>query len=173
MQNSSTILYDTGRCPLWFRIPALVFGVFALFLAVQLAAYSLFGINLRFPMSDVDSGSHLLASLACLLIAALWIFVWFAQLRILFVASRQELIVSSRGYIRFHEHHVSLIGCREFQIRHVSGMRGKTKWKVSVVFADGRNEYLTEIPFTSDMESFAELLKATTKLPVIKYDSVA
>ena len=173
MQNSSTILYDTGRCPLWFRIPALVFGVFTLFLTVQLAAYGLFGINIRFPMSDVGSGSPLLASLACLLIAALWIFVWFAQLRIVFDATRQELVVSSKGYTRWHEHRVSLNGCREFQIRHVRGMRGKTKWKVSVVFADGRNEYLAEIPFTSDMESFADLLKATTKLPVIKYDFVA
>lgn len=166
MQNSSTILYDTGRIPLWFRIPALVFGVFVLFLAVQLATYGLFGINLRFPMSDVNSGSYLLATLACLLIAALWIYIWFAQLRILFDSTRQELIVASRGYTRWHETHVSLIGCREIQIRHVRGTRGSTSWKVGVMLADGSNKDLAQIMRTPDMEMFADLLKTTTNLPV-------
>ena len=107
------ILYDTGRFPLWFRIPALVFGVFSLLLAVEIAANGLFGINLRFPMPNAGSGSYLLGSLACLAIAAVWIFVWFAQIRILLDATRQELIVSSRGYTRLHERHITLIGSRK------------------------------------------------------------
>lgn len=161
-----TILYDTGRAPLWMRIPILIVGLFTFYLGTQLAAYGLFGVDMP-GMSDIH-GSPLLGSLACFPLAALFIYLWFAQLRVLFDATRYELIVSSRGYLRWHDRHISLTDGRKFHIQRVYQLRGKWNWKVSVEFADGRIERVIEI--TSGVESFAELLEGATKLAVIKHE---
>jgi len=161
-----TILYDTGRAPLWMRIPVLMVGLFTFYLGVQLAAYGLFGVDMP-GMSDFH-GSPLLGSLACFPLAALFIYIWFAQLRILFDATRYELIVSSRGYLRWHEHRISLTDGRKFHIQRNRLTRGKWNWQISLEFADGRIERVVEI--TSGVESFAELLERATKLPVMKHE---
>ena len=172
MQSSSAILYDSGRFPLLFRIPALVFGLFVLWLAVAIAAYGLCGVSSGFSLAGVH-GSLLFGSLSCFAIAAIWIFVWFAHLRISFDATRQELIVWRRGYLRWHEHHVALAGAREFHIRCVSVWMGGRTWPVSIIFTDGRTEQLIDIDFLSEAESLAELLRSTTKLPVTMRHDVA
>jgi hypothetical protein len=161
-----TILYDTGHASLWLRIPILTVGLFTFYLGVQLAAFGLFGVDMP-GMSDVH-GSPLLGSLACFPLAALFIYIWFAQLRILFDATRNELIVSSRGYLRWHEHRISLTDGRKFHIQRVYRLRGNWNWEISVEFADGRIEQVIEI--TSGMVPFAELLERATKLPVMKHE---
>jgi len=137
-----------------------------LWVAAAMAAYGLFGVSLGFSMSGAH-GSPLLGSLACFAIAAVWIFVWFAELRVLFDSSRQELIVSTRGYLRSHERRVALAGSREFHIRHVRSGFSKRIWAVSIDFADGRTEWLADIP--SGVEPLAEMLRAVTKLPVTQH----
>jgi hypothetical protein len=149
---------------------ALAIGLGALWLAVASAAYGLFGVSLGFPFSDVR-GWPLLGSLASFAIAAVWIFVWFAQLRILFDAARQELIVWTRGYFRSHERRISLAGCREVHMRHVHNGLASRTWRVSVEFLDGRSEHVTDI--RSGIEPLAESLEAATKLPVKRYEYAA
>jgi hypothetical protein len=145
-------------------------GVGFLWLAAAIAAYGLFGVSLGVPFGDAR-GSPLPGSLGCLVIGAIWIFVWFAHLRILFDSARQELIVWTRGYLRSHERRVSLAGCRQFHIRHVrTGLSGST-WQVSAEFTDGRSKWLVDTP--SGVESLAESLGAATKLPVTKHVDVS
>jgi hypothetical protein len=163
MTNSDVRLYDSGRLPLWLRVPMLAFGLFALWLAAAFASFGFFGVSLGIPMSDV-SGSPLLGSVVCFVIGALWVFCWFAQLQILFDDARQELVVRMRGYFRSHDRRVSLSGSREVLIRRVStGLAGRT-WRVTVEFTDGRSEHVTDIP--SRVESLAESVEAVTKLAV-------
>lgn len=150
---------------MWFRIPALVFGLFALWLAVGIAAYGLFGVSLGFSLAGVQ-GSLLFGSLGCLAIAAAWIFIWFAHLRISFDATRQELIVWRSGYLRWHEQHFALAGAREFHIRCASVWMGGLTWPVHIIFTDGRTEHLIDMDSLSKAEPLAELLRSTTKLPV-------
>ena len=102
MPKSNALLFESGRFPLWFRVPAFVFGLLALWFALAIASHGLFGVSLGLPMSGVR-GSHFFGSLGCFVIAAAWIFVWFAQLQILFDELRQELVVRTRGYFRSHE----------------------------------------------------------------------
>lgn len=166
-----TVLYDSGRFPLLFRLPALGFGIFALWLAVGIACYGLFGVEFGpFPMAG-SSGSTILGALACFIIAALWIFVWFAQMQILFDPTRQELIVRSRGYLRSHERRVNLTGASHIQVGCVSGGITGRKRQVRVEYSDGRREWLADIP--SGVDSFAELLRSATKLPVTKHGEPA
>jgi hypothetical protein len=170
LPTSDVLLFDSGRFPFWFRVPALVFGLLLAWLAAAIAAYSLFGVRLGIPMSDVR-GSPFLGSLACLAIAAIWIFIWFAQLQILFDSTRQELIVRTRGYFRSHDRRVSLVGSREIYMRR--GPRGfaSRTWNVSINFSDGRSEHVTSIP--SGIELLAESLEAATNLPIRRYDKPA
>lgn len=167
MSTSPAPLFDSGRFPLWFRVLALVFGLFALWLGLSIAAYGLFGVSLGIPMSDAR-GSPLLGSLACFVIAAVWVFVWFAQLQISLDVVRQELVVRTRGYFRSHDRRISLAGSREVYLRHVhSGLASRT-WKVTVEFSDGRSEHVTSI--SSGVDSLAESIEAATKLPVRRYE---
>ena len=168
MNTPRAKLFDSSRFPMWFRLPALAFGVLALWLGLSIAAYGLFGVSLGIPMSDAR-GSPLFGSLACLLIAAVWIFVWFAQLQILFDEPRQELVVRTRGYFRSHDRRIQLTGSREVHLRHVhSGLASRT-WRVTIEFFDGRSERVTDI-LPGSIERLAESLEAATKLPVKRYD---
>jgi len=135
--------------------------------AVALAIYKFSGYDVG--LHPAKGGSPLLASLACLVIAALFIYTWFAQRCVVFDTTSRELIIASRGYSQWHERRISLIGCREIYIRLSHGMRGKTKWPAYAKFADQHDQYLTEILNDSDVEPFAESLKASTGLPVIIY----
>ena len=163
--DSEVLLFDSGRFPWWFRIPAVGFGLLALWLALALAAHGLFGVSLGIAPSGGRSSS-LFISLACLVIAALWIFIWFAQLKILFDAERHELI--TRGYFRSGERRMALADAKEIQIRRIRSGLASTAWRVTVEFSDGRSEQVTVLP--SGIESVAAALAAATKLPVRRCD---
>jgi hypothetical protein len=157
------VLFDSGRFPLWFRIPALLFGLFALWFGASLAAYSLTGFQLGFP-GEPGSGSPLLGSLAALLIATLWIFVWFAQFRFLFDADRQELIRRTRGFLRWHEERVSTAGASDFQIDEVRSGMTIHKW-IILIKSQNRSERFAEI--AAGVEELGRAIAAATKLPVV------
>jgi hypothetical protein len=169
MQDTRTVLYDSGRFPLWFRIPALLFGVGVVWLAIALAAYEFFGVRLFVtPVRDVR-GLRLLGSLASLvIIGALWIFVWFAHLRLLFDAASHELVVWTRGYIRSHERRIPLADARRFHLFHSGGLAG-SGWILSVEFSDGRHQRVVSALPPGLLESFAESLAAATRIPVERH----
>ncbi len=165
------LLYDSGRFPLWFRILALVFGLGVLWLGVGLVVHELLGINLGMPFDDAK-GSPWFGALACFFIACMWIFTWFAQLRLLFDAARRELVVWTRGCVHPHERRISLADAKAIHIHRVrTGMTGRT-WRISLEHADGRNETVTDIP-PVDIEAVAETLAAATQLPVHKHETDA
>ena len=168
MQNLSAKLFDSGRFSLWFRIPALVVGVAALWIGIALGADSLFDVTLGLPLRGAR-GSPMLGSLACLGIGAVWIFIWFAQLRVFYDTPRQELIVWSRGYLGSHERRVSLAGSRELHIREVRSGLAASMWRVSVEFTDGRSEKLIDIP--AGVEPFAKALAEATNLRVTTHEN--
>ena len=153
-------LFDR-RFSIWFRAPALVFGIAILLLGLLVAADALFG--LRTPFGEVH-GSPLLASLACLMIAALWIFVWFGRLRISYETERQELVVSTKGYLRWHKRRVSVADASGFIVRNVRGAISSRRWEVWVEYKDGHSEWVADVPW--DIGTLVEALPGTTRLPV-------
>ena len=163
--SSRTTLFDSGRVPLWFRIPALAFGIFAVWLAAAISAHHLFGVNLGLDFKAAH-GSFLLGAIAALLIGVIWIYVWFLQLRVFFDAGPQEVTVTRRGYLRWHEQRISLAGCRRLQVRCVSGVFGARSWSLTVQFADGQDKLVVELYRLSDAEVLRERLAAAMGLPV-------
>jgi hypothetical protein len=132
-----------------------------LWLGIAIATNGLFGVRWI-----NGHGSPLLGSLACFLLAALFIFVWFGQLKILFDGARQELVVRTRGYTRIHERRISVTGGRQIHMRYVRTI-ASSWWEVSVEFSDGRTEYIARI--SSDIEPLAKSLEATVKLPIKRF----
>ncbi len=173
MQNalSDTTLYDSGRFPLWFRVPALIFGIGVLWLGAAITADRFLGLSLGMSFRGLH-GSALLASLGCLGVAAPWIYVWFVQSRVVFDAAHQELVAGSRGYFRWHERRISLIAAQAIHIHHVrgGGPFGGREWRVILEFANGRTEHLIDV--SRRVESFEKSLAATTNLPVTVHDRV-
>ena len=163
--SSRTTLFDSGRVPLWFRIPALAFGIFAVWLAAAISAHRLFGVNLGLDFKAVR-GSFLLGAIAALLIGAIWIYVWFLQLRVFFDAGPQEVTVARRGYLRWHEQRISLAGCRGLQVRCVLEWMGGRSWRLTAQFADGQDKLIVELDRLSDAVALRERLAAAMGLPV-------
>ncbi len=163
--SSRTTLFDSGRVPLWFRIPALAFGIFAVWLAAAISAHRLFGVNLGLDFKAAH-GSFLLGAIAALLIGAIWIYVWFLQLRVFFDAGPQEVTVARRGYLRWHEQRISLADCRGLQVRCVCGPFGQRCWSLTVQFADGQDKLIVDLHRLSDAVALRERLAAAMGLPV-------
>ena len=155
--SSRTTLFDSGRVPLWFRIPALAFGIFAVWLAAAISAHRLFGVNLGLDFKAAH-GSFLLGAIAALLIGAIWIYVWFLQLRVFFDAGPQEVTVARRGYLRWHEQRISLADCRGLQVRCVCGPFGQRCWSLTVQFADGQDKLIVDLHRLSDAVALRERL---------------
>lgn len=156
--SSVVVLYDSGRLPLWIRMPAVVGGFVCLYFGVAIAAEGYFGVTLERPESP------LLGSLVCFAIGALWTFTWFAQLWILFDPVQQDLIVRTRGYFRYHDHHISLTHCREIQVRQ----RNSSGWEVTAEFSEGRSKDVATI--LSGVEVLVASLETATKLPIRRYE---
>jgi hypothetical protein len=114
-----------------------------------------------------------LAAFGCLAIAAIWVFVWFAQVRVLFDAEQQELIEQRRGFFRIRERRVSLSGCRGFRVCRVRAGLASNTWSFTLEFTDGRNEWLIDINGSSRVDSFVDLLTTATKLPATKSEAAA
>src|SRR5208282_2897176 len=163
--SSRTTLFDSGRVPLWFRIPALAFGIFTVWLAAAISAQRLFGVNLGLDFKAAR-GSFLLGAIAALLIGAIWIHLWFRQLRVCFDAGPREVTVAMRGYLRWHEQRISLAGCRGLQVRCVLGVFGERSWSLTVQFADGQDKLIVELYRLSDAVALRERLATAMGLPV-------
>ena len=168
---ADTLLYDSGRFSLWFRVPALIFGVGVLWLGAAIAADRFLGLSLGMSFRNLH-GSPLLGSLGCLGVAAPWIYVWFVQSRVLFAATHQELVSCSRGYFRWHEQRISLTGARAIHIHPGGGGPfGGRSWRVTLEFANGRQEHLIDL--SRRVESIETSLAAATHLPVNVHDRAA
>jgi hypothetical protein len=161
MITSCVSLYD-ARLPLWMRVPFVLFGLAILWLGFALAAYKFLGVGLGFSFENSE-GYALLSSLACLAIAAIWLFAGFAHVRIAFDAARRELVVHSRFYFRWNERRISLVDCRELQLREFRGSKASRKWELSLTYADGRQEHV--IDMGAGQEAFAADFSAATGLP--------
>jgi|GEM_PF-3801542 len=166
MDRSNAILYESGRFPLWLRVPALVFAIFMLWLGAAIASADLFGVSLGLPKSD-EHGSPWLGALLAFAMSSIWMFVWFARIRVLFDPKSREFVLWNRGYFSIEEHRVSIEGCSEIKIRHAHGGFAGRRWRVMLEYPDGRSEWLVDLP--CKVNRFAESLGKVSDLKVTKH----
>ena len=163
-----TQIYDSGRFPMWFRIPALTFGMFALWLGVVCGMYFFFGIKLMFELPD-SREAYGLGVVICLAIAYVWIFAWFIRMQIFYDSSTQELVIIEPGLsMRPRKVRIALSDIRSFHL-HYEPTRGLTPsggWKLYVTSDAEQNKYLAQLRGVQP-ESFAKCLQEATNIVVL------
>ncbi len=170
--ESNSLLLDSGRYPLWFRIPAAAIGLSMWWFCFLLAADSYFGRHIG-PTVNRAQGSPLLAIIIIFGIGLAMLYVWVAQVRIYFDPIHNCLYEESHGFFRWRGRSLPITDAREFHIRFVTIYCGGV-WKLSMNCADGSSRRVTSLPrLSSDttwLRSFRDALQQKTGLQVILHE---
>jgi hypothetical protein len=159
------LIYDSGRGPLFLRVPIAVMGIFMLWPGLHQLSYYLFGDDLGIqPMGDFDSVVP--AFLALLGLELLFISVWFRRKRILFDVNRRELIVRSSTPFGERAHRISLSDATGVHKEYCHGMRGNAYWNIGIAYKDDGQCPLAR---AYDLEDdFTLKLSVQTQLPILE-----
>jgi hypothetical protein len=168
--DSNILLFDSRRFSLWFRIPALAVGFFMFWMAGRMAVGLLTNIPDASPGTSVVT---LIVVLFCVLMGAVWSFIWIAQKRILLDPSGGVLLIETRGYFSWRAERISLGDCQEFHVYRGRGRSGRG-WRLGMRCGDGIIQWITRIPAysirTSWVEPFVGRLERATGKPVIHHE---
>jgi len=169
--ESKILLLDSGRYPLWIRLPTLVIGTFLWWLGATAAAQYYFGF--RTSLVTQDKGSPLLGLMIIFGIGLGFLFVWFAQKRISFDPMNRGLFVETRGFVRWHGTLKPLTDGCELHM-HYTSVFANGNWELSMLQYDGEFKFLTSfVYFKRDknwLQSFRDALEEKTGLPVIVHE---
>lgn len=165
MHDSRVVVFDSGRASLWFRIPALLFGLAAGSFGVVLAVEAIRG-----TVPAKASGSPLLGCLALLLISALWILVWFVQLRLVVMQPSRDILIQTRSYFGWHERRVATTGAVAVRIERVRNGIASTTWRMFLEQPNRADKTVTDLGHPANIEFLAQNLSAELSLPVLTRD---
>jgi hypothetical protein len=162
------LLYDTGRLPIWFRLPIAIAGIFCLWIAAHEVTVHLFGWDLG--LQATENAPPVLAFVCVLGLALLMFYAWFLRLRYFFDAGRGELLVRHSIFWSCSTRRISLSGAAGIYVdTRASGMFSQSEsWLIGVEFKDGRREQFTTVQFEKDKNELAGKISECTHLPVLK-----
>jgi hypothetical protein len=167
--ESKILLLDSGRYPLWFRLPAVAIGLTLYWFSIAITTNHYFGIQLGLGNSTINS-SPLVFIIIMFGIGLPFLFVWFAQKRISFDPVNKGLFVERRGFIRWHGTLMPLTDCHELHIYQIR-VFACVYWDLSMIQSDGSLNFLTYFTyFKKDknwLQSFRNTLEENTGLPVV------
>jgi hypothetical protein len=157
------VLYDTGRFPIWVRIPAALFAGLMGILAVRLVLRIL---NLPGGLAGEGSlGGTIVAIVGLLAIGWMYGFLWFGQVRVVFDGDSQDVVVRKRGYWRWFEKHYSLRDAERLQLHQVRTGFCSRRWVLNTRFLGGRVE---EIELLPEADKVANCIGRAASLPVVQ-----
>ncbi|HEV2327509.1 MAG TPA: hypothetical protein VGY56_01835 [Verrucomicrobiae bacterium] len=159
------LLYDSGRGPLFLRVPVAIVGFILLSVGARAISFNLPGYD---PGIDptADSGSAAPAFLSLLGLALLFAAVWFRRERIYFDARRVDIIVRISTPFRERARRVSLSDATGIYREFCHGWRADTYWNIGIAFRDHG-----QCPLASGCdrhEDFAGILSEKIQLPILE-----
>ncbi len=170
--NSNILLLDSGRFPLWYRLPAVAIGFILYWFGIAITTNYYFGIQMGLGKSTIN-GSPLLFLITMLGIGLPFLFVWFAQKRISFDPVNKRLFIETRGFVRWHGTLKPLVDGRELHM-HYTSVFALGNWELSMIQYDGEFKFLTSfVYFKRDknwLQSFRDRLEENTGLSVIVHE---
>ena len=170
--ESKILLLDSGRFPLWFRLPAVAIGLLLYWVGTAVTINHYFGIQMGLGKSTIN-GSPLLGLIIIYGIGLPFLFVWFAQKRICFDPASKGLFVETRGFVRWHGTLKPLTDGCELHMHYIS-VFANGNWELSMIQYDGEFKFLTSfVYFKRDknwLQSFRDALEEKTGLPVIVHE---
>ena len=164
MQFQEHLLLDTGRLPLWLRLPILLVGVFILWLSAHIASSHLLGYDLGLHTTN-ESGSPVLGFVLTLGLGLFFVSVWFLRNRIVFDSDRGEVVIHHSGLFGRSRRRISLAGASAVYVHHAR-LLASTFWDIGVEFGDGRREWLTRV--YAEADDVIRVFSESTKLPVVR-----
>ena len=164
MQTNEQLLYDTGRLPIWLRLPIALFGLFVLWLSAHIASSHPFGHDLGLHLTGW-SGSPLMGFIVALGLGLFFVSVWFLRNRIVFDSGRGEVVVRHSGLFGRSQRRIPLAGARAVYVEYAR-LLASTFWDIGIEFDNGRREWVTRVYAGAD--DTARVFSESTKLPVVK-----
>jgi len=164
MQSNEHLLHDTGRLPIWLRLPILGAGLFVLWLSAHIASSHLFGHDLGLHFAG-ESGLPLLGFLATLGLGVFFVSVWFLRNRIVFDSGRGEIVIRHSGLFGRSQRAIPVAGARAVYV-HYARLLASTSWDIGIEFTDGRREWITRVYARAD--DTARVFSESTSLPVVR-----
>jgi len=171
--DSRIILYDSGRPPLWYRIPAVAIGLLLWWFGALVTATSYFGVDTGIRVNK--GGSPLLGFIIIFGLGVAFLFVTFCQMRVYFNPVDRGLYSQGRGFFGWRGSRSLPFtdGC-EFHI-HYTSVFALGNWELSLKQEGGSSRLLTVISTigvgsTERLRSFCDLLEANTGLPVVFHE---
>jgi hypothetical protein len=164
--GNEQLLRDTGRMPIWLRVPVALAGVFVLWLSAAIASSHLFGYDLGLHFRGAESGSPVLGFVGTLALGLFFMSVWFLRNRIFLDATHREILVRHSGLFRRSVRRVPLLDATGIYLRFGGTLSG-TYWVIGIEFKNGRREWLTQIKRFEDADAAARTFSESTGLPVV------
>jgi hypothetical protein len=143
--DATIIVYDSGRLPLWLRVPTLVFGLFPCVLLFDVVCEHVLGIPSRILLSGPSTtpAGVPIAVIAIALLALFMVNTWVARRRILLVNGGQELLVEVPWLFGTSRARISVPAIVRVEVRCAT-LRAKTFWDVyAVILANRVGGWLT------------------------------
>jgi hypothetical protein len=166
--QNSEILYDSGREPLWVRLPLALTGMAMLWLAADFLARTFLGFSFGFPGQLAISGiSIVVVSLVLAAMGYLFIALWFAETRLTFESRGRRLVLRTSSWwpIRCSQFYIPLDRAQAIGIELATFRAGRA-WTFYILFEDGRREGTIRVR-GAQPEDLAEHMRAAIGLPVV------
>jgi hypothetical protein len=143
VSSEERLLLDTGRVPLWLRVPILVAGVLFLWLSAHLVSAHLFGYDLGLHATS-ETGSWVLGAIVFLLFGLFFVSIWFLRNRIVLNSPGREILMRHSGLFGSAQRRISLIGATAVYV-HEARLLASHFWDIGLKFGDGRSEWLIRV----------------------------
>jgi hypothetical protein len=139
--SNAEILYDSGRVPLWLRLPCLLLALLCLAIVIDLIALRVVGHTLLLPPGKLPSG-WLPAVLGTSLLAAFVLQVWLGGRRILWEAACGQLLLEDPWLLGTWRRRLDQRACAAVRVRRTH-LLASTFWDISIRERGGRATWLT------------------------------
>jgi hypothetical protein len=166
--GNSELLYDSGREPLWLRVPLALAGVAMLWLASDFLPRLISGFSLGVPGQPALSGISMVV--VCLVLVAmgyLAIAVWFLETRLTFERTGRRLVLRTNSWwpLRWSEFPIALDRAQAIGIE-VATFRGGRAWTFYIMLEGGHRQGTIRVR-GAQPEKLADHMGAVTGLPLL------
>jgi hypothetical protein len=163
--SNTEILYDSGRVPLWWRLPCLLLALLSLAIVVDLVALPVVGQTLLLPPPVELPLGWLPAVLGTLFLAAFLLQVWLGRKRILWEAESGELLLEDRWLLGTARRRTGPMTLAAVLVRG-KRLRASTFWDIYLRDCDGRVTWLTRAYAEADAHAIGGRIAAAIKRPL-------
>ncbi len=162
MNTNVRVIHDSGRFPLWFRLPAAAFGIFAFCVAVRVAL-GLFGFKLGLKIESGVAGG-MAALIGLFFISYIWTLIWIAQVQIDWDESKNLITLRKRRFRGWHKTEYPTTGVDQIIVRACTP--GVFSGRRATVFFHSANGQSTELEMVSNADAVAKALSDAMLLPL-------